>query len=469
MTFDPRQIHFSDLSSVDDNGRVFFLDGHVFRAIKQEATERVRELFSCGLVGDLVEQGLLPETWITEHTLEGYGMVLEHTRCQPVTYPYEWSFSMLRDAALTVLRANLVGRKYGYQTKDCHGFNIVFDGTSPRFVDLGSFVKVSASFKGWLAFEEFLCFYYYPLRIWKDGNGFIARKMLQGNPAMPPASYLLYRFPICRSLNHARQEKFARLFLKLKVSSPESLRQKDDGLFMNLVRKLAKRNLLPFMKVDLPAWIDRIERLSLKKFPTMWGGYHNEFSRHGNIVPTPRFERVLDLVGGLNPSSILELAGNQGILSTLLAEALPGIPVICSDYDEIAVDVMYRTTRERGARISPVLLDFMYPVLTSTREHPTARLRSQVVLALAVTHHLLLTACLNIETVLRTIASYSAEYVLIEFMPLGLHDGTSTPPIPSWYSVDWFRSNFAKQFELLLEEKLEENRILFVGRLRGKA
>jgi hypothetical protein len=274
---------------------------------------------------------------------------------------------MLRDAALTVLRANLVGRKYGYQTKDCHGFNIVFDGTSPRFVDLGSFVKVSASFKGWLAFEEFLCFYYYPLRIWKDGNGFIARKMLQGNPAMPPASYLLYRFPICRSLNHARQEKFARLFLKLKVSSPESLRRKDDGLFMNFVRKLAKRNLLPFMKVDLPAWIDRIERLSLKKFPTMWGGYHNEFSRHGNIVPTPRFERILDLVGGLNPSSILELAGNQGILSTLLAEALPGIPVICSDYDEIAVDVMYRTTRERGARISPVLLDFIPPPVSDHR------------------------------------------------------------------------------------------------------
>jgi hypothetical protein len=59
--------------------------------------------------------------------------------------------------------------------------------------------------------------------------------------------------------------------------------------------------------------------------------------------------------------------------------------------------------------------------------------------------------------------------VLIEFMPLGLFDGTSTPPIPSWYSVDWFRSNFAKQFELLQEETLEENRILFVGRLRGKA
>jgi len=286
---------------------------------------------------------------------------------------------------------------------------------------------------------------------------------------MPPASYLLYRFPICRSLNHARQEKFARLFLKLKVSSPESLRRKNDGLFMNLVRKLAKRNLLPFMKVDLPAWIGRIERLSLKKFPTMWGGYHDEFSRHGNIVPTPRFERILDLVGGLNPSSVLELAGNQGILSTLLAEALPGIPVICSDYDEIAVDVMYRTSRERGARISPALLDFMYPVLTPTREHPRDRLRSQLVLALAVTHHLLLTACLNIETVLRTIASYSSEYVMIEFMPLGLYDGTSTPPIPSWYSVDWFRSNFAKQFELLVEETLEENRILFVGRLRGKA
>jgi hypothetical protein len=200
----------------------------------------------------------------------------------------------------------------------------------------------------------------------------------------------------------------------------------------------------------------------------MWGNYHDEFSRQGNIVPSPRFERIISLVRELNPSSILELAGNQGALSTLLAEALPETPVVCSDYDEIAVDVMYRTTRERGGRITPVLLDFMYPVVTPTREHPADRLRSQLVLALAVTHHLLLTARLNIENVLRTIGSYSSEYVMIEFMPLGLHDGTSAPPIPTWYTVDWFRSNFARQFEPLREETLEENRILFIGRLRGK-
>jgi len=468
MNINPDDIEFSDLSSIDDNGRVFFLDGRIFRAISEDASDRVRELFSCGLVSDLVESGILPETRITEHTLDGYGMVLEHKRCHPVTYPYEWSFSMLRDAALVVLRANLVAGKYGYQTKDCHGFNIVFDGTSPRFVDLGSFVKVTEGFKGWLAFEEFLCFYYYPLRIWKDGNGFIARRMLQGNPAMPLVSYLLYRFPLCRILNHAWQEKMARLFLKLKVSSPETLRKKDDGLLMNLARSLAARNLLPCMKVDLLAWLGKVEKLSLKKFATMWGGYHDEFSRQGNIVPTPRFERIISLIRELNPASILELAGNQGILSTLLAEELPGTKVVCSDYDELAVDVMYRTTRERDGRISPVLLDFMYPVLTPTREHPAERLQSQLVLALAVTHHLLLTARLNIENVLRTIASYSSEYVMIEFMPLGLHDGKSAPPIPSWYTVDWFRSNFARQFELRLEEQLEENRILFVGRLRGK-
>lgn len=468
MSINPEQVQFSDLSSVDDNGRVFFLEGRVFRAIRKDATERVRELFSCGLVSDLVKNGVMPETWITGHALEGYGMVLEHYRCQPVTYPYEWSFSMLRDAARVVLRANLIAGKYGYQTKDCHGFNVVFDGTTPRFVDLGSFVKVDANFKGWLAFEEFLRFYYYPLQIWKDGNGFIARRMLQGNPAMPPVSYLLYRFPFCRLLDHARQEKFARLFLKLKVSRPESLRQKDDGLLMNLARKLAKRNLLPFMKVDLQAWLDRIDKLSLKKFPTMWGDYHDEFSRNGKIIPSPRFERILSLVREINPSSVLELAGNQGALATLLTETLPGIPVICSDYDEIAVDVMYRNTITRGGNLSPVLLDFMYPVLTPTREHPTARLRSQVVLALAVTHHLLLTAGLNIQNVLHTIASYSSEYVFIEFMPMGLHDGTSAPPVPAWYTVDWFRSNFAEQFEPILEETLEENRVLFVGQLRGK-
>jgi hypothetical protein len=464
-----KEIEFSDLSSVDDVGRVFFRGERVFRAIRHEAVERVRELFSCGLVEELVENGIFPASWITDYTLEGYGLVVEHARCFPVTYPYEWSFSMLRDAAVAVLKTNLLARKYGYQTQDCHGFNIVFDGVRPKFVDLGSFVRVLDEFKGWLAHEEFLRFYYYPLKIWKDGNGYIARMMLLGYMSMPHSSYLLYRYPLCRMVDPSRLENAARLFCKLKTFTGMPSEAKADGFIMNLARRLAVLNRLPFMKVDLHAWMGKIERLSLKSYETMWGGYHRELYRDGNILPTPRFNTIVEIVKGLGPASLLELAGNQGILSMMLAAELPGVSLTCTDYDEIAVDAMYLKAKERGITVSPALLDFVYPTLTSHGKHPCDRFRAEAVLALAVTHHLLLTGRMPIDTVFRSISSFSRKYVLVEFMPLGLHDGVSAPPLPAWYNVDWFRNNFRAEFDLLREEVLEENRILFVGKLKGSA
>jgi len=460
------EIEFSALSFADDVGMVFYWDGRIFRAVKQEAAEKVKELFFCGLVDELVENNIFPKSWITDYSLEGFGLVVEHERYFPVTYPYEWSFSMLQDAAITVLEVNIIARKYGYQTKDCHGFNVIFDGVYAKFVDLGSFFKVAGDIRGWLAFDEFLGFYYYPLLVWRDGNNYIARKMLLGGMTMPHVSYLLYKFPICRMINLSWLEKTTRLFSKLKTYSHDISVSGKNGFAINLAIRMAKKNLLPFMKVDLHSWLKKIRKLSLKRYATMWGGYHDKFYQDGTILSTPRFDRVVSIIKDLKPSSILELAGNQGILSMLLAGELPKIPVICTDYDEIAVDAMCRKIKQRNVRLSPALLDFVFPTLTPYGQNPSDRLRAEVVIALAVTHHLILTESMPIDYIFRILSSYTKKYLLVEFMPLGLHDGTSAPPLPDWYSVDWFRGNFTKHYYILQEVKLEENRILFVGKLK---
>jgi hypothetical protein len=94
------------------------------------------------------------------------------------------------------------------------------------------------------------------------------------------------------------------------------------------------------------------------------------------------------------------------------------------------------------------------------------RFGSEAVVALAITHHLLLGQNLAIEHVLKIIAAFSRRYVFIEFMPKGLYNGRFAPPVPAWYSLDWFRNALQAEIDILLEEKLEENRILFVGELK---
>lgn len=464
MKINIEEVEFSTLSAVDDNGRVFFWDGRVFRAIRHDATERVLELFSSGLIDELSSNELFPKSWVTDYTLEGYGLVVEHERCAPMVYPYEWSFSMLQDAALTVLKVNLISKRFGYQTKDCHGFNVIFDGVHPKFIDMGSFVKVPEDFQGWLAYEEFLRFFYYPLSIWKDGNGYIAQKMLMGNMCMPHLSYLLYKNPLYRLLNPTLVEKFPILFSALKSNLPDSMSLKSNSRINYFAIRLAGTDIFPFKRMDFHAWTRKIEKLSLKRHATMWGGYHDQYNKDSSVLSTPRFDRVVSIVKELKPTSILELAGNQGVVAMLLTRELPGVPVTCTDYDEYAVDAMYQTAKKRNARLSSVLLDFVYPTLTSYGQNPPDRFRAEVVLALAVTHHLLLTGKMSIDSVFRILSTYTKRYLLVEFMPLGLYGGTTAPPVPEWYTADWFRENFKEHYELILEEKLEINRILFVGK-----
>ena len=83
-----------------------------------------------------------------------------------------------------------------------------------------------------------------------------------------------------------------------------------------------------------------------------------------------------------------------------------------------------------------------------------------MVIALAVTYHLTLTQKYALGAVLETLAKFSRGYVLVEFMPLGLHNGTGAPPLPVWYTADWFETGVQQAFDVIGKEVLEENRVL---------
>ena len=95
-------------------------------------------------------------------------------------------------------------------------------------------------------------------------------------------------------------------------------------------------------------------------------------------------------------------------------------------------------------------------------------MRSDLVVSLAVTHHLILTGNYSLATIFERLSLFSNKYVMVEFMPLGLWslDHKIEHELPKYYTLDWFRDEFENYFELILEEKLEENRIVFFGKLK---
>jgi hypothetical protein len=482
------EIQYSSKSMLDDFGRVFYYKDRVFRAISNNKIDYCLQLLESPLFKELASRGLVAKTWIADFYISDYDLVLEHEKLTQ-TLQHEWSFSMLKDAALSVLEVQRICNEFGFELKDAHTFNVLFRGIQPVWVDVGSIVKKShVNVCEWIAYDEFLASFVIPLLFWARNMSYIARKLLESNfhriVTIPDQSFtssglLPLLFPDSKSyVFRFRQQKiFATKIRKhwISVITDEiqnrfqNITGRRTQLFTYRSDSVESRTLssyIPFNKVSalLHSMVQPLQE-------TIWSGYHTRFySEDGSFVPSKRFHRIVEIVQGFEGqvTSLIDLAGNEGYLSRLIASRTSIPKLILADYDENAIDSAYRTLKlSDEQRIHTVLLNFMFTpdVATTCR-----RLKCDIVLALAVTHHLILSAGFSLQCILERLTMFSNRYVMIEFMPLGLWSETSTnnQQVPDWYTINWFREHFNRYFSLLLEEQVESNRIIFVGELKFK-
>ncbi|MBX3751770.1 MAG: hypothetical protein KF897_16960 [Opitutaceae bacterium] len=458
----------SPLSLMDEAGRVYMTPNRVYRAVPPSAEAPVRALLASGLPDALATSGLMPSTQVSDRTLPGSKLVLEHPRLPFVTYPFEWSYRMVQAAAACVLEVNREANRHGYELTDCHGFNVVFDGPAPRYVDLGSLAPRPVGARGWSALETFVCSYEYPLRIWSHGGGFIARRLLAASDLMQHADYGLYRWPWLRLGGAARYNRWRHWWYRYRESASMTRERIEARLPLGL-RRLGVMALqsgrLPGQSLNLDRMRAKIVGRPRRGVPGSWSEYQKEGAE---FVQTARFRRVRDIVAAAGLDSVIDLGGNQGHFCDYLLATGAVRRAICADADETAVDQAFARSQAAGSNLQTVVLDFVHPMVSPFGEPPAARLQCDGAVVLAVTHHLLLTQRVPIDRVLRAIAGYARRFVAIEFMPLGLWDGKQAPPVPAWYTLAWFREEFARVFELTLDEPLEPNRHLFCGKIRGR-
>ncbi|MBM4113918.1 MAG: hypothetical protein FJ253_11220 [Phycisphaerae bacterium] len=454
--------------STGDSARLHQWKGRILRGIPADHADHYRRLFDDGLVAALVERGLLVRSWIAPIRLDGFELVVEHERIECATYPREWTFGMLRDAALLVLQINDVASGFGYQTKDCHGYNILFSRGAPVYVDLGSFTPAPRGNRTLRSYEEFLRSYEYPLRLWTSCGSELGRRSVPRVGSLIPAStYAKIRWPVLRMFGDATLSRWIG-----RVHSARTLSLRDEaelGRRFTGWRGRAVRWLRESDLVSAPARIESIRRRVQELRPpnerSAWSDYHDTVDAQ---ALTPRFRHALDRIRSLGATSVLEIAGNQGVLSRALASS-GRIRVLCTDADAAALDQGRRAAQRVDSNLDWAILD-PFRQETSPREAPpTERFRSDAVVALALTHHLLLTQGLDLREVLSVLGSFADRFVLIEFMPRGLWDGSAEPSVPDWYTEAWFRAEFERCFELLECTPLEPNRTLFVGRVRSAA
>jgi len=156
----------------DRNNLVFYGSGSVYRGLSKQAFENWETLNSKAFFREYTKKGLIIGTEnidlrkenLSTAVADNWFAFLKHQSVPFISYPYEWSFGMLKDAALVQLDLLSSSLAEGMILKDSTPYNIQWQGSSPVFIDIPSFEKLNAG-EPWAGYRQFCEMYLFPLML----------------------------------------------------------------------------------------------------------------------------------------------------------------------------------------------------------------------------------------------------------------------------------------------------------------
>jgi len=394
----------------DPSGFLFTREGVLYRQVNQVYADDYIRLMESGLYAKLVKAGLLvPHTESdTQPADEKRSFkVLCPERVPFISYPYEWSFGQLKDAALATLSIQKRALKSGMSLKDASVYNIQFHKGKPMLIDTLSFESYEEG-EPWVAYRQFCQHFLAPLAlmVYRDVRlNQLLRVYIDGVP-LDLASQLL---PGRTRLN---------LGLSTHIHLHAIAQKRYEDVLVTEARggrKMSKDALLGLIE----SLLDTIRKLEWKPAGTEWADYYS-----ANNYTDFAFEHKKVLVGDwllkIAPKILWDLGANSGIFSRIAVES--GAYVISSDIDPGAVEMNYRQVKERNEQnLLPLVLDLTNPspsIGWQNRERDSFLQRGPVdaVLALALVHHLAITNNVPMELLAEFFAG-CGEWLIIEFVP----------------------------------------------------
>jgi len=427
----------------DPSGFLFYRDGVLYRQINQSYQEHYELLMSSGLYRELTQVGLLiphDEVDIPPADSGPVYRIIKPEVIPFVSYPYEWCFGQLKDAALVTLEIQKMALSHGMILKDASAFNIQFRNGRPVLIDTLSFETYQEG-RPWVAYRQFCQHFLAPLALMSYLDirlGQLSRIHLDGIPLDLAATLLPKRtrfsFPLLTNIHlHARSQRH---FEARPVNSDRQVkRQGLQGLVDNLE--------------------SAIGRLTWKLDDTVWADYYDN-TNYSDRAIAHKSELVAGYGQKVDPKTIWDLGANDGTFSRAVSGN--GTPVVAFDFDPAAVEKNYRACRKNHEHhILPLLVDLTNPspgIGWSHKERMSFIERGPVdlVLALALVHHL----AIGNNVPFKYLAAFFAETcrsLIVEFIPK--HDSQITRMLATredvfdTYTRDEFERCFSLHFSIV--------------------
>lgn len=436
----------------DPSGFLFVKDGIIYRQVNATYGDNYDHLMKSGLYDGLVDSGLLiphQETRVDLARTDNAYQVLKPEAVPFVSYPYEWCFSQLKEAALLTLQVQKKALDHDMTLKDASAYNVQFVDAKPILIDTLSF-DMYRDGQPWVAYRQFCQHFLAPLALmsYKDVRlSQLSRTYIDGVPLDLASTLLPFRSRLTFSLLshihlHARAQRH---FAERTVDTSR--------------RRMGRRSFL--------ALIDSLEaavrKLKWRPRGELWRDYYEESSYSSDALDHKKrlVDRYLDQV---KPRVLWDLGANVGLFSRVASDR--GILTISFDVDPECVERNYlESLQKREKNILPLLLDLTNPSPGIGWQHVERmslmeRGPADTVLCLALIHHLAISNNLPFAMIVDFLSNVCTS-LIIEFVPKSDQQVqrllASREDIFTEYTQQDFEAAFAREFQTVAAEQLPDS------------
>lgn len=396
----------------DPSGFLFTRQGMLYRQVNQSYQTEYDKLIDSGLYAKLVHAGLLiPHQEVSIEPVEAARVykIIHPEQLDFISYPYEWCFSQLKDAALATLKIQKLAMEAGMSLKDSSAYNIQFHHGKPLLIDTLSFETYREG-EPWVAYRQFCQHFLAPLALMAHSDvrlSQLLRVYIDGIPLdltahlLPARTRLDFGLGTHIRLHAAAQQRYS----DKTINKADVKRRMSKVAFLGLMDSLEST----------------VRKLNWKPSGTEWGDYYTASANHYSTVAFEHKRRAVEkFIKQISPHHVWDLGANTGEFSRLASQQ--GIATVAFDIDPAAVELNYQTCVQNGeTHLLPLVLDLTNPspgLGWDNQERMSLPERGPVdaILALALVHHL----AISNNVPLPHLAAYLHQlgrWLIIEFVP----------------------------------------------------
>ncbi len=437
----------------DPSGYVFRKNGEIFRQLNNVYQPHYRMLMDSGLYRELTDKRIL----LSHAEVKEGALTPEEFLCiypeqlDFISYPYEWCFSQLKDAALATLEVQEFALKKGMTLKDASAFNIQFQHGNAVFIDTLSFESYEPE-SPWVAYRQFCEHFLAPLALMARTHISLSTLFLSHPDGIP--------LELASSLLPFSSKLDPHLCLHLHVHQHFQKKYSDKS-----IKDLQAQNSK--MKANINNTIESLQMavssLSLNKYKSIWSSYYQD-NTYTDELMQKKAETVIRMLASIKPGLTIDFGANTGKFSKIAAEH--SHKVIALDLDPFCIELFYKECREkRETKILPLVSNLCNPSpaigwYNKERASLPERLSADCGLVLALMHHLHVSGHIPIESIAEFFADL-CKHLIIEFVPLEDPQtqrllASRLSGLPS-YNQESFCTDFEKYFSVKESVELATN------------